>query len=63
MLASARPENFVRKFVITENFKSLYADVMGLVERTANYLDVDGRRAREQMQRPLDVLYSRTSCS
>lgn len=60
-LSHSSPENFARKFVQADNFDAFYAEVMGVVEATATYLDGEGRRARANFEKPLDILYSRTS--
>lgn len=45
----------------SEGFKSLYADGMGLVEETADYLDNTGRAASKALPRIASILYSAES--
>lgn len=45
----------------SEGFKSLYADGMGLVEETAEYLDNTGRSASKALPRIASILYSAES--
>lgn len=45
----------------SESFKTLYAEGMGLVEETADYLDSTGRAASKTLPRIASILYSAES--
>ncbi len=48
-------------FARSGKFKTLFADGMGLVEKSANYLDGPGREAAKILPRPASVLYASES--
>ncbi len=52
---------FADKMTASGSFKALYAEGMGLVEETANYLDGDGRNAAKVLPRMASVLYAAES--
>jgi regulator of CtrA degradation len=48
-------------FTRSHKFKSLFADGMGLVEESANFLDGPGREAAKKLPRTASVLYASES--
>lgn len=48
-------------FARSENFKTLFADGMTLVEESANFLDGPGREAAKELPRTASVLYASES--
>ena len=52
---------FADKVTASGSFRALYAEAMGLVEETANYLDGDGRSAAKVLPRMASVLYAAES--
>jgi regulator of CtrA degradation len=56
-----QPVQFGERLVQSAQFDRLFADGMGLVERTAAYLDNDGRREAKTLQGPISVSYATES--
>lgn len=52
---------FAHHLVSTEHFTHIYKDGMALVERTASYLDGEGRRDARSLKPPLSVVYATES--
>jgi regulator of CtrA degradation len=52
---------FASHLVSTEHFTQIYKDGMALVERTASYLDGEGRRDAKSLKPPLSVIYATES--
>lgn len=55
------PISFAEKFVHSDQFKSVFQEGMELVERTANYLDGEGRRQARGLQHPAALAYATES--
>ena len=58
---SAEPVPFGGTFVRSEAFKELFREGMGLVERTAGYLDGDGRGQSKRLSRNGTLAYASES--
>ena len=58
---SLNPINLADRMANSTQFKALYAEGMGLVEETANYLDGPGRAASKGLPRLAGVLYAAES--
>lgn len=58
---SLNPINLADRMANSNQFKALYAEGMGLVEETANYLDGPGRAASKDLPRLAGVLYAAES--
>ena len=59
--AGAITISFGERFAASEQFDAIFKQGMGLVERTAGYLDGAGRREARQLRPPLSVLYASES--
>lgn len=55
------PISFAEKFVHSDQFKSVFQEGMELVERTAGYLDGDGRRQAADLPQPAALAYATES--
>ncbi len=53
--------NLAERFALSEKFKKLFQDGMGLVEECATYLDGDGRKAAKGLPRNSAMLYGSES--
>jgi len=53
--------SFARKLGSSEHFTAIFRDGMALVERSAAYLDGDGRRAAKQLPPQVSVVYATES--
>jgi regulator of CtrA degradation len=53
--------SFGERFAASEQFDAIFREGMGLVERTAKYLDGPGRKEARQLRGPLSVLYATES--
>ncbi|MCJ8324338.1 MAG: DUF1465 family protein [Rhizobiales bacterium] len=53
--------NYVEFFAASNQFQSLFNEGMALVEETANYLDVDGRKQSRELSRPQALAYASES--
>lgn len=60
-LSRAEPASLARRYLDTHGFKELYAELMALVERTADYLDGNGRKERTYLSAREETLYARAS--
>lgn len=56
-----RPSELASKLVNSPEFRTLYAEVMELVDDTASYLDIDGRAASKKLGRNAAVAYAKHS--
>lgn len=52
---------FGEKLAVSEQFTTVFKDGMALVERTAAYLDGEGRREAKQLKPPVSVVYATES--
>jgi regulator of CtrA degradation len=53
--------SFGERFTASEQFDAIFKEGMGLVERTASYLDGPGRKEARQLKGPASVLYATES--
>lgn len=53
--------SFAERFTLSAQFDAIYKEGMALVERTAAYLDGQGRREAKQLKSPLTLLYATES--
>jgi regulator of CtrA degradation len=53
--------SFGQRFAASEQFDAIFKEGMGLVERTATYLDGVGRKEARQLRGPVSVLYATES--
>jgi regulator of CtrA degradation len=53
--------SFGERFAASDQFDAIFKEGMGLVERTASYLDGPGRRESRQLRGPVAVLYATES--
>lgn len=53
--------SFGERFATSEQFDAVFKEGMALVERTAAYLDGDGRREAKGLKAPISVLYASES--
>jgi regulator of CtrA degradation len=53
--------SFGERFAHSEQFDAVFKEGMALVERTASYLDGDGRRDAKTLKAPLTVIYATES--
>jgi regulator of CtrA degradation len=53
--------SFARKFGASEHFTAIFKDGMALVERSAAYLDGEGRREAKQLPAQVSVVYATES--
>ena len=53
--------SFGERFQASEQFDVVFREGMDLVERTANYLDGEGRAEAKKLEAPLNVLYASES--
>ena len=60
-LKSQQPVSFAERLVGSSQFDKLFAEGMALVERTAAYLDSDGRAEAKRLQSPVSVAYATES--
>lgn len=60
-LGAAAPVSFVERFQASGQFDRVFREGMALVERTAAYLDGDGRRESRGLESPVAVLYATES--
>ena len=58
---SSETISFSERFTASENFDTVFKDGMGLVERTAAYLDGIGRRESKSLTPALAVVYANES--
>ena len=59
--SSAVTISFGERFAHSEQFDAVFKEGMSLVERTASYLDGDGRRDAKSLKPPLSVTYATES--
>lgn len=59
--AGAVTVSFARKFGASEHFTAIFREGMGLVERSAAYLDGDGRREAKALPAQVSVVYATES--
>ena len=55
------PISFAERFVHSNQFKSVFQEGMDLVERTASYLDGEGRRQARDLPHPAALAYATES--
>jgi regulator of CtrA degradation len=53
--------SFGERFAASDQFDAIFKEGMGLVERTASYLDGPGRREARALRGPMSVLYATES--
>ena len=53
--------SFGERFALSDQFDAIFKEGMGLVERTASYLDGPGRKEARQLKGPVSVLYATES--
>src|SRR6516225_12266568 len=53
--------SFGERFAASDQFDAIFKEGMGLVERTAAYLDGAGRKEARQLRGPVSVLYATES--
>lgn len=53
--------SFGERFATSEQFDAVFKEGMALVERTAAYLDGDGRREAKGLKAPISILYASES--
>ena len=53
--------SFGARFAASDQFDAIFKEGMGLVERTATYLDGPGRKESRQLRGPVAVLYATES--
>jgi regulator of CtrA degradation len=61
MNSSAATVNFFKKFTDSEQFDRVFNEGMGLVEETANYLDVEGRLDARELSKLGAIAYATES--
>lgn len=59
--SSSNTVRLAEHFARSKKFKALFADGMGLVEKSANYLDGPGRESAKKLPRTASVLYASES--
>lgn len=52
---------FGERFAKSDQFDAVFKEGMALVERTANYLDGQGRKDAKQLKNPLNMIYATES--
>ena len=55
------PISFAEKFVHSDQFKTVFQEGMDLVERTASYLDGEGRQQARELPHPVALAYATES--
>lgn len=55
------PLSFRDRFAVSPQFKAIFEEGMSLVERTAIYLDVEGRREAKALKPPASLAYATES--
>jgi regulator of CtrA degradation len=60
-VASGTTVSFGERFAASDQFDAIFKEGMGLVERTASYLDGQGRKEARLLRGPVAVLYATES--
>jgi regulator of CtrA degradation len=60
-IASAVTVSFAERFTQSDQFDVVFKDGMALVEKTANYLDGEGRKDAKALPSPLNMVYATES--
>lgn len=60
-ISAQTPVNLARHFAVSEKFRDLFSNGMGLVEETANFLDSEGREAAKSLSKPASAIYGAES--